>query len=139
MDAEILKLKLDQLHSIQSAGITWWTSSCLLCAGIIAGVWRYRESLTTSPLLTSLRVAIGFFFLSIVVFGLLITLHLCILYSQVSHLAGGKDFTLDFAVTAISYLIATSSFVFASVAWFRLVSTFLKPRKRKPRIKPQNA
>ena len=134
---DILKLKIDQLQSVQAVGIHWWASSCVLCAGIIAGVWRNRSSLSESRLIPPLRVAIGFFFLSIVIFGFLITFHLFFMAWQVSQLTYGSGFVWDFVVTAISYVIATSSFVLATIAWSRLASTFLKAPKAKPHSKPR--
>jgi hypothetical protein len=120
---KIVELKVNQLGSLQSVGMAWWAGSCVLCASIIAGVWRFGRVLSTNPLLPALRRAIGFFFLSIVAFGAFMTAHLLILANSLTVLNApiASAVWWEFIATSISFAIATSSFVLVTIAWFSLV------------------
>src|SRR5262245_18079214 len=108
---KLVELKISQLNSIQSVGMTWWLSYCVLCASIIAGVWKFGQALAGNPLLRALRRALGFFFLSIVTFGAFMTVHSLILAHELSALGSNlaSGFWWDCVATSIAYAIATST------------------------------
>jgi hypothetical protein len=120
---KVVELKVSQLNSIQSVGMSWWVGSCVLCASIIAGVWKFGHDLANSPLLGALRIAIGFFFLSIVAFGAFMTVHSLVLTRQLLRLKSelASKFWWDCVATGIAYAIATSSFILVTIAWFALL------------------
>lgn len=120
---KIVELKVSQLNSLQSVGMIWWVSSCVLCASIITGIWKFGQTLAGNPIVRALRRAIGFFFLTIVTFGAFMTVHLLVLAHEFSALKSplASAFWWDCVATSISYGIATSSFVLVTIAWFTLV------------------
>jgi hypothetical protein len=117
-----VELKVSQLNSVQSVGISWWTSSSVLCGTLIVGIWKYGLELGANPLFPALRNAINFFFLSIVLFGILMVAHCAYEAFALSALKAddAKAFVWDFAVTSISYLMATTTFILVTMVWFKL-------------------
>ena len=132
---KLVELKISQLNSIQSVGMTWWVSSCVLCASIIAGIWKFGQALAGNPLLRALRRALGFFFFSIVAFGGFMTAHSLVLAHELSalHADFASRFWWDCFATSIAYAIATSSFILVTIAWFTLVQHLRTASLQPPR------
>lgn len=128
----LIELKLLTLHSLQSTGMTWWASSVVFCASVIAAVWNQRKTLVKRGFINWLGFAIGFFFISIVSYGAILTVHCLKLRSDVKYsgLAGAENFLQEFMITAIAYAIATTSFIIVTVSWFMLVHKLKKMYKQ---------
>lgn len=134
-----IEQKMESLRSIQSTGMLWWASSVVFCSSLVGTVWYHREKLASLPILTSLGKAINFFLFTVIGFGILMVIKCMHLRSEIlthpnaSNYPKVNSFSTDFEYTAISYLIATSSFILIFICWFKLLRYI---RKLKPNENP---
>lgn len=120
----IIEHKLYTLHSLQSTGMSWWVSSVVFCASIIGAVWYHRKQLASHPeVMKSLRFAIGFFFITVIAYGVVLAVHCMAMRADVLSLKGSdvKMFGKEFVVTTIAYAFGTTSFILIAISWFTLL------------------
>ena len=121
----LLSQKIQSLNTIATVGMTWWVSSVVFCGSILAGVWLKRQEVAHAAYFGWLRVILGFFFFSVVIFGIWLAVvaqgidaESRALISQI----GGRDVGVSWMSLGITVgvLIGTTSFVLVTAMWFVL-------------------
>ncbi|NIS81844.1 MAG: hypothetical protein GTO14_16910 [Anaerolineales bacterium] len=78
MDIDTLIALLDKktslLETIASTSMLWWVSATVLCVTILAGIYRYQDIVKNAPFRRSMGFLLYFFFSSIVLYGVLVTI-----------------------------------------------------------------
>lgn len=140
MDHEIPKFLIEQkMHIYQTVGnvsMTWWASSILFCASILASVWLKRDLISALPYFGLLGGVLATFFLSLVVFGVCLYVYACDLQSDLEvslrkiH-ASSRSFDPELDLLKRGILDATSSFILIAGAWLVLWRSLAAGRPKK--------
>ena len=117
----LLVQKLEFLRTLAAVGMTWWASSVVFCTSMLGAVWL-KEKEISETLFRWLRPSLTWFFGTIVAFGLLMAVMVCMLQVETlaisGQLNGLENGTFsEFYAVLFGYVIGTSSFVFVIVAW----------------------
>ena len=118
----LLEKKIALLETIASTSMLWWVSATVLCVTLLAGIWRYQDLVKPAPFRRSMGFLLYFFFTSIVLYGVLVTvvtasgLHeVRLLLSQLG--APSSLFDAEYLWILIGMPIGTSSFLFFLLVW----------------------
>ncbi|HEY0005552.1 MAG TPA: hypothetical protein VGB17_12140 [Pyrinomonadaceae bacterium] len=122
----LLEQKLGYINMAGNVCTTWWVSSVVFCASILAAVWLNRTELVQAGIIFWLGLILFVFFGSIVTFGTVSVFHLRKVRAEISRLAGLLDkdekdfFSTELTAFRNSLIIATSSFVLIWGGWTAL-------------------
>jgi hypothetical protein len=130
--------KLDTLRLLGETGMLWWVSSSALVTAMLGGVWLKREALSqirSRRLVVGLCVLIGWFILSIVVYGGRSIWAVISISRDVSDICAAASlpcadvFLSDFSMARDGYVIGTTTFILALVAWIGMSRAILVEQK----------
>lgn len=119
---DLIDKKIALLTTIASTSMLWWVSATVFCATILGGIWRYREHIESAPFKRSLGFLLYFFFGSVVLYGLLVTVMTLIEFLDVRMLlsmigAPANLFDAEFLWILLGVPVGTSSFVIFFLVW----------------------
>jgi hypothetical protein len=122
-----LEQKLTYVNTIAHVCMTWWVSSVVFCASILAGVWLKRTELVESGMIHLLGAVLTIFFASIVIFGGLVRwLYLPNLHKEISDFSGITNgtrknfFSTELSAFKKSMVLGTGSFFLILLVWIAL-------------------
>lgn len=118
----LLGQKLAFANTVSQVSMTWWVSSVVFCASILAAVWLKRADLIESGIFYPLGIFLCFFFAGVVIFGAQITWHyLRDLRQDLSNLPKKADgeafFSTELKTFKRSMFIGTASFFLILIVW----------------------
>ena len=132
---QMIQGKIALGQTIITAAMTWWVSSVVFCASIIAGTWLKRADIyqlrTVARLLFC--VIVFLFFVSVVAFGILTYRAFRRLGREIGELraflkkstmSSERAWEFDFAATATA--LGTSSFILIALTWFGISAQIIK-------------
>lgn len=137
---ETIKLLLDHkfkfIEIVANTSMTWWVSSVAFCATIVGiALWR-REAIQELPnrYLIPLGAIIHIFFISVILYGLLVINRVVHLKNDISLLVGElgfKSINYDAELDGVKWAVTngTSSFFFIWLAWLLVTVYFYKCKK----------
>ena len=120
----LIEQKISYLNTVGNVSMSWWVSSVVFCGTILAVVWLYRTELTESGIIKWLGVVLTVFFITVVVYGIVLIKYLNRLHAEVSALASELNYENFFSNEIETFKRAmvngTSSFAIILVAWIFL-------------------
>lgn len=121
----LLAGKLQALNTIGTVGITWWVSSVVFCGTVLGTIWVKRSEIARAEFFGLLRMVLGFFFISIVAFGVWIAIAAFQVDDEISAILeqlGSLNTTMSWQAIAIivGTLIGTTSYLLVTSTWFVL-------------------
>lgn len=128
----LLKLKLNTLNIYAIVGMTWWVSSVAFCGTIIGGAWLKRAEFRQFKFLKPLGFLLGFFFSSIVFFGIWMIIGIQQLRYEVDAIQAALKIpdnlsgNFEFTCIQVGYGVGTTSFAIILYVWFVLWRTISK-------------
>jgi len=134
----LIQQKLETLRATNEVSMSWWVSSTLLSATILGVVWKNTKAISgiDEPFLGLLTWGLNFFFVSIVLYGLLISsYYVFFLHPSISELLKGihvekSMFQSEVLVSVAAILNGTTTFLVALLGWYFLRKRILRERKR---------
>ena len=132
----LIQQKLETLRATNEVSMSWWVSSTLLSATILGVVWKNTKAISGigKPFLGLLTWGLSFFFVSIVLYGLLISsYYVFFLHPSISDLLKGINvetsmFRSEVLVSVAAILNGTTSFIVALLGWYFLRQRILGER-----------
>ena len=119
----ILEGYFNMLIMIGHIGMLWWVSTSVMCIALIKHTMNYNQKHYKLFYTKGICALICLFFLSIIGYGLYMAKSVIVLKEKFLFIIGYDNFIecpIDpiFSIICAGYLIGTSSFVLALVAWF---------------------
>jgi hypothetical protein len=119
---DLIDKKIALLTTIANTSMLWWVSATVLCATLLAGIWRHKELLSNVPSRGLIGGVLYFFFSSIVLYGILVTVMTAFELRDVRLLLGQLGarenlFDPEFLWILLGMPVGTSSFVLFLFVW----------------------
>ncbi len=118
----LLEKKISLLEIIASKSMLWWVSATVLCVTILAGIYRYQDNIKQAPFRGYMGFPLYFFFSSIVLYGILVTVSTALELQDVrlllTRLGALSDlFDPEYFWILIGMPIGTGSFLVFLLVW----------------------
>lgn len=128
----MLTQKFHFLEVVANTSMTWWVSSVVFCSTVIGIIWLYKSDVFKLPsrLFSFLGITLHLFFLSVVIYGLLVIYRVIKIEEDINriiNLLGFAElkFNQDIISLKCSILMGTTSFFLIWILWFG-ISRYLK-------------
>ena len=119
---QLLAYKIQLLTTIANTSMLWWVSAVVFCASVLGAIWSRRSEAEAILRLKPMGFLLYFFFSSIVLYGLLVTIMVALQYRDIRFLLQKlgdpvSSFDVEYLWILIGMPIGTSSFVIFLAVW----------------------
>ena len=148
MESEVVLALLDKkiqlLNTIANTSMLWWVSATVFCATLLGGIWRFHDQIESAPFKRPLGFLLYFFFISVVLYGCLVTIVTAFELRDVQRLLASLGvnrslFNTEFLWILIGLPVGTSSFIVMLLVWHGIWRSLGAPASASTISRPANA